>query len=308
MKAHSTPQPAFQNKALVGSLCALLATLIWSGNFVVARGLGDIIPPFTLATSRWSTATIFILPFAAASIWRERALLKTHIKHLVISALIGVTTFNTFIYTAAHTTDTLNLSLIATTTPAFVVLLSRFWLGEPITRAKLIGLIAAISGIVILVTRGQLDVLLTLDFHIGDIWMLTAALLWAFYSIHLKRRPAEISQLAYLGSTFTMGTLPLIPLSLIELAPLPPLNLTLPTISSILYIGIGASIISYFLWSKAVTTIGPTKSSFIYYCLPAFCGIEAYLILGEAITFAHGIGFILILSGILIATPPRFNR
>ncbi len=292
----------------IGYACALLATLIWSGNFIIARGLGDIVPPISLAALRWSTATFVLFPFAAPIIWRERHILRKHIPHLIVSALIGVTIFNTFIYTAAHTTDALNMTLIATTTPAFVVVLSRIFLGEPITRPRMIGLLAAVVGIVTLVTRGDYTVLRDMNFRVGDIWMLAAGFLWAAYSIHLKKKPQEINQYAYLGTTFFLGVLPLIPAALFEQAYYPTWALSPTAMGSILYIGIGASLISYILWTKAVTIVGPTTSSFIYYSLPAFCGIEAYLILGEAVTWAHAVGFVFIIGGILIATHPRFNR
>lgn len=292
----------------IGYMCALLATLIWSGNFIIARGLGDVVPPVTLAALRWATASLVLLPLAWRALWRERALLRTHMGHLVVSALIGVTIFNTLIYIAGHTTNALNMSLIATTTPAFVVVLARLFLGEPITVNRLVGLLAAVTGIVILVTRGDLAVLRTLDFHVGDIWMLAAAFLWAVYSIHLKKRPMEISQYAYLGSTFIMGLVPLIPAALIEQTMVPSWHLTPTAMGSVLYIGIGASLMAYALWTKAMSTIGPATASIIYYSLPAFCAIEAYFILDEAATTAHALGFVCILSGILVATHPRFNR
>jgi len=296
------------NASLIGSLCALVATLIWSGNFIVARGLGDIIPPVTLAAMRWSTGTIVLLPFAARIMWRERDLLRKHWKHLLISALLGVTTFNTIIYTAAHTTNAMNLTLIATTTPVFVIILSRIFLGEPITRNRAIGLVIAVTGIFTLVTRGDFAVLQEMDFRVGDIWMLLAGFIWAVYSILLRKKPAEINQYAYLGTTFLVGVLPLIAAAILEQTIAPQFELTPTVIGSVLYIGVGASLVSYILWTKAVTSVGPVTSSLIYYFLPAFCGIEAYLFLNEPVTWVHGAAFLLIVGGIVLATHPRFNR
>ncbi len=293
---------------VIGSLCALLATLIWSGNFIIARGLGDVVPPVTLAALRWSTATVAIMPFAAMVMWQQRHILKRHWKHLLISALLGVTTFNTLIYTAAHTTVALNLTLIATTTPVFIIILSRLFLGEPITRNRAIGLVLAVFGIVTLVTRGDFMMLRNMDFRVGDLWMLLAGFIWAVYSIIIKRKPTDVNQYAYLGTTFLIGVLPLIPAALIEQSITPQFNLTPTIMGSVLYIGIGASLISYILWTKAVTTVGPVVSSLIYYALPAFCGIEAYLFLNEPITLIHGAAFLLIVSGIVLATHPRFNK
>ena len=291
----------------IGSACALLATLIWSGNFIVARGLGDVIPPITLATLRWATATCALLPFAIGIMWRERTVLRTHWLHLSISAILGVTVFNTLIYTAAHTTAALNLTLIATTTPVFIIILSRIFLGEPITRSRAIGLVVAVAGIVTLVTRGDYGVLRDLAFSIGDLWMLLAGFIWAVYSIIIKKKPAEVNQYAYLGTTFLLGLIPLIPAAFIEQSFCPPWSMTPTIMGSVLYIGIGASLISYILWTKAVTAIGPVMASMIYYSLPAFSGIEAYLFLGEPVTWIHAAAFLLIFSGIILATHPRFN-
>lgn len=292
---------------LIGSLCALLATLIWSGNFIVARGLGDIIPPVTLAALRWSTATVVIMPFAAVTMWRQRALLRQHWRHITLSAFLGVTVFNTVIYTAAHTTAAMNMTLIATTTPVFIIILSRLFLGEPITRNRAVGLAVAVFGIVMLVTRGDFGVLRELDFRIGDVWMLLAGFIWAVYSIIIKKKPAEVAPYAYLGTTFLLGVLPLIPAAIIEQTLAPQLHFTPAVMGSVLYIGIGASLISYVLWTRAVTTVGPVVSSLIYYSLPLFSGLEAYLFLNEPITMVHGLAFLLIVSGIVLATHPRFQ-
>ena len=285
----------------------MLATLIWSGNFIVARGLGNVVPPITLSALRWSTATLVLLPFVLGVMWRQREILRRNMKHMLVSALLGITVFNTLIYISGHTTDALNMTLIATTTPAFVVILSRIFLGEPITRSRAMGLLAAVAGIVTLVTRGDYAVLRDMSFRIGDLWMLIAGFLWAVYSIIIKRKPEEISPYSYLGTTFLLGVVPLIPAAFLEQAFYPQWEMTPAIVGSVLYIGIGASIVSYFLWTRAVTIVGPVTSSFIYYALPAFSGIEAYFILGETATWAHGIAFILIFGGIVVATHPRFN-
>ncbi len=99
-----------------------------------------------------------------------------------------------------------------------------------------------------------------------------------------EKEACEINQYAYLGTTFLVGVLPLIAAALVEQSIAPQLDLTPTVIGSVLYIGVGASLVSYILWTKAVTTVGPVTSSLIYYSLPAFCGIEAYLFLGEPVT------------------------
>lgn len=287
---------------LAGYVCALLATVIWSGNFIIARGLSEALPPVTLAALRWGVACAALLPFTALRVWRARQIVRARFVHLAAVALVSVTVFNTMIYEAGRTTNALNLSLIAASTPVFIILLSRVFLGEAITRNRLIGLIAAVSGIVLLVTRGDLSVLLALTFREGDLWMLGAAILWAVYSIMIRRKPGDVDPLVFLSVTFALGFLPLIPAALLEQQHCAPWSLTPGIAGAVLYIGVGASLAAYFLWARAVAILGPSRPGMVYYSLPVFCAVEALLFLGESVTWAHGASFALILGGILVAT------
>jgi len=293
------------NNRLPGFACALLAVTIWSGNFILASGLADSIPPIALAALRWVCATVVFLPFAWKHLRRDRAAIRAHWFPILAAAVTGVTLFNTILYLSAHTTDTVNMALIASTTPVFVVILSRIFLGEPISRLRAAGLITAIAGMTVIATHGDLGTLLAMTFREGDLWMLLAGLLWAIYSILVKRKPPEISQYSYLAAIFMAGAIPLIPAAVIEQPFYPAWSLTPSIVGATLYIGIGASLIAFFLWNLAVTSIGPGTSSLFQYFMPVFSGIGAYLLLGQPITTAHICGFILIFSGVFLATRPR---
>ncbi|EGJ51901.1 DMT family transporter [Desulfocurvibacter africanus] len=285
-----------------GFLCALGATIIWSGNFIVARGLFDSVQPATLAFLRWGTAFAALLPLAAIPAWRERRVIRRHFIFLLITALLGVTLFNTLIYLAARSTSALNLALISTTSPMFMLLLARMFLGEAVTPARLAGMAAAVCGVALLVTRGELSRLASLQFAAGDLLMLSAAVLFAAYSILVRRKPRELGQASFLLSTFGLGVLCLAPWAAWEV-----LRSGLPSpephiIGAVLYIGLGASLAAFFLWNKAVAAIGPSRAGIIYYSLPAFSGLEAFLLLGEPVGWAHLASGLLILGGILVAT------
>ncbi len=286
----------------IGIVCAFGATAIWSGNFIVARGLAEAIPPASLAFLRWATALAALLPLAAPVAWRERQAIRQSLGYLLLTAILGVSLFNTVIYMAARTTSALNLSLISTTSPMFMLILARAFLGEAITPTRLAGLLAAASGVVLLVTRGDLSRLAGLEFAAGDLWMLLAALLFAAYSILVRRKPPYIGQAAFLLSTFGLGLACLTPWTALEFLRhgLPALSPAL--LGAVLYIGLGASLVSFFLWNKAVTIIGPSRAGIIYYSLPAFSGLEAYLLLGEPVGWAHLASGLLILGGIVVAT------
>lgn len=288
--------------ALIGSLAALGATVIWSGNFVIARGVSDAFPPVTLAFLRWTVACIALAPFALRAVIRDRALIRTHLRYLLTASLLGVTVFNTIIYIAGHHTTALNLALISTFIPAFILILSRIFLGEAFTGPKLAGLAAAVLGIVVLLTKGHPEILLSLKLNRGDLIMLGAALIFAAYSILIRKKPTDLGPATLLGASFSMGLIMLLPWMLFEQAAGPVMHITPQIVGSVLYIGMGASLVSYWLWNLALSSIGPAKAGFIYYSLPLFSGIEAALILGEPITWIHGASGALIIGGIFLAT------
>lgn len=291
-----------RNRQIIsGYLFAIGATAIWSGNFIIARGLNESIPPVSLAFWRWVVAVIVFLPFALKPLITEWDILRKNIFYLCITALLGITIFNTLIYFAGHTTTAINLSLISITFPVFIVILSRIFYGELITINKGVGIILVATGIVFLITKGTFSRLLNISFAIGDIWMLVAAIIFAVYSILLKRKPKQLSIWAFQLSTFILGLIFLFPFFIWEYITASPVEFDTKTVSSILYVGIFASLSAFVLWNKAVMTVGPSKAAMIYYTLPLFSGILAYLFLKEDITILHLYSALLIVSGILTA-------
>ena len=286
---------------LSGYLFAIGATALWSGNFIIARGLNESIPPVSLAFWRWVVAVIVFLPFALKPLIAQREVLKENIGYLAITALLGITTFNTLIYLAGHTTTALNLSLISITFPVFIVILSRLFFGEQITINKGLGIILVATGVVLLVTKGNLSSLSNLSFAIGDVWMLIAAIIFAVYSILIRHKPEGLSIWSFQLSTFILGLVFLLPFFLWEYTTSPTVEFDAKTVGSILYVGIFASLSAFILWNKAIMVIGPTKAGMIYYTLPLFSGALAYLILKEDISMVHLYSAILIITGILTA-------
>jgi drug/metabolite transporter (DMT)-like permease len=291
-----------QNRQIIlGYFFALGATAIWSGNFIIARGLNESIPPISLAFWRWVVAVAVFLPFALKPLIVEWDILKENIFYLSITSLLGITIFNTLIYFAGHTTTAINLSLISITFPVFIVILSRIFFRESITVNKGIGIVLIAAGVVLLITRGTPSRLLNISFAIGDVWMLVAALTFAIYSILLKRKPKKLSIWAFQLSTFILGLIFLFPFFILEYATVPPDEFDTKTVSSILYVGVFASLSAFVLWNKAIVIVGPSKAGMIYYTLPLFSGFLAYLFLKEDISIIHFYSVLLIVSGILTA-------
>jgi drug/metabolite transporter (DMT)-like permease len=217
------------------------------------------------------------------------------------AAITGVSLFNTFIYIGAHSTSAINLALIGNTvSPIASVLLAFVFLNEKISWLKIGGMILCCCGIVYLLTRGDARNLLSLKFSTGDGWMVLAALSFAVYNILARKKPVEISPVFFLAITFVAGTLMLLPFYLVESQQQPVvLNGHLSLI--ILYLGLGASVISFFCWNSAIRSIGAGRTALFGNLIPLFSSIEAIIFLHEPFTGIHLISMILITAGLLLA-------
>jgi drug/metabolite transporter (DMT)-like permease len=288
--------------SLRGALYALGATVIWSGNFIVARSLNQSIEPATLSLLRWGTAFLGLLPFVWRMAWAERESIRRSMPAIIPMAILGVTVFNALLYTAARTSPALNLSLIATSTPVFIILLARIFLREKLSARMVLGLLAALGGVLLLITNGDPSRLAGLEFSAGDLWMSLAAVLFAAYSIMVRRFTGGLNPHVFLLVLIGTGILFLLPWAGWELARSGAPAITPGMAGAILYVGLGASLASYSMWNSAVALIGPSLAGLIYYSLPLFSGVTAFLFLGEPMGLVHLASAGCILGGIVLAT------
>jgi len=285
----------------LGYLCAIGATIFWSGNFIVARELNQSVPPISLAFWRWLVAVIVLFPFAFRSLVTEWAILKKSLAYLSVTAFLGVTVFNTLLYFGGQTTTAINLSLISITSPIFIVIYARLFLSEALTLYKVTGIILVVAGVVWLITHGNPSSLLSLTFVIGDLWMLVGAIVFAIYSILIIKKPAQISIWAFQLSTFMLGLVFLLPFFVWEHLLVTQAIFDAGAIYSILYLGVFASLFAFVLWHQSILIIGVSKAGITYYTLPLFSGVLAWFLLDENIGMVHFTSGVLIVSGILMA-------
>lgn len=284
----------------LGYVYAVLATIFWSGNFIVARNLNELVDPVSLSFYRWIVAVVFLLPFAIKPLIKNLNIIKKHFIYLSIVSILGVSLFNTLLYMGAQTSPAMNLSLISITFPIFVLIISRIFLKEYITMNKIFGIFFVLIGVLLLITKANVDILLNISFTIGDIWVLIAAISFAIYSILIKYKPIQFGMLDFQLTSFVIGTLYLIPFFLWEYDLRIFDNNDYSNFFSILYVGIFASLFAFIFWNKAIILIGASKAGLIYYTLPIFTGFLAYIFLKEEITYIHIISILFIFIGIFI--------
>lgn len=298
--------PFKDNKTLYGATLAILATIIWSGNFVIARGVIHDIPPVTLSFYRWLTATLILLPFAGKYFFREWHLVWKQPLLFLIAAAFGISLFNTFVYVAGHHTTAVNMALIGTTSsPVMSVILARIFLKEKITPLRILGMAICIIGILLLLSKGHLENLRSLRFTEGDYWMLAAAFCFAVYNICARKRPAGMNSVNFLFTVFALGTLLLLPAYLLEYQRQGGIALSGSNVGAILYLGLGTSVICFLLWNIAIHQLGAGRTSLFGNLIPVFSSLEAVWLLGESVQWLHIISFGLVVLGLIIANTSR---
>lgn len=291
-----------QRNVYTGIGFAVLAVIIWSGNFIVARGVIHRIPPVSLAFYRWLIASLLIVPFAIRTFKREWPLAKRSMAYLFWVSLTGIALFNTFVYVGAHYTTAINLALIGTTSsPIFAIILARVFLKEKIGWLKMTGLILCVAGVIFLLSKGNLQNLVTFRFTPGDGWVLLAAFFFAVYNTLVRKKPAGISPVNYLFIAFSFGTLLLFPFYLWETFHIPPVRWDISLFLIILYLGVGTSVISYLCWNKAISKLGAGRTALFGNLIPVFSSIEATILLNEQFTKIHIVSMLLVFAGIIIA-------
>lgn len=294
---------AQRSSILVAWLGLALGNLCWAGNALIARAFADSIAPFTLAFWRWCLALLVLLPFIALPLWRHRATLRHAGWRLLVVSALGICGYNSFLYSAAHSTVALNITLVNTCLPLAAYIGAGLLLGEwPAARAWL-GMLVASVGLLLLLARGSWAALVGMSFNPGDLLMLVAVVDWALYTLLLRRWAGyftEVPGIVLLGAMILCGVPMLLPLYLIELAGGSRLELTPGNLAAIGYTVLFASLLAYFLWNRGVAVLGAARASMSNYLMPLFTAVLGWLLLGEGLQPYHWVGGALIFAGLLL--------
>ncbi|MEU5581352.1 DMT family transporter [Streptomyces huasconensis] len=278
-----------------GLALAALATVVWSGSFVTSRALHDSVPPIQHAFWRWIIAIAAVAPFAARETWRQRKVLRAHLRFLLLAALLGVTVYNTLVNQAGLTTTAGNMGMIMAASPVLMAVHERLG-GARLGARRVTGMLVACAGVLLLVGKGSL----AMDLAAGDLWIIAAALCFGSYSTLLRRKPAEVGGLPFLFSTFVLGALMLLPVFAVSYGVQGGFEPTVGTVSPLLYVGVVSSALAFFAWNKAVSIIGAARAGVVYYLQPVCVALLSFTLLGEAMGWLQVLCMGLILGGVVL--------
>lgn len=292
------------NRRLKAFAALLLAPMFFSTNVVFGRAATEI-APFTLAFIRWAATAAILALFCRASLPLMAGIWRRHWRLLIAEGFLGMFICGGLVYLALHSTTATNGTLIYTLPPVLILLVERVWRGRPLKAREMSGVIIAILGVAVIVTRGDAAALLRLEFNGGDLLFLLAAASWAVYSVILRSRAfAGLGTLALFTLVSFAGALTLLPAAAAEFAMGGAVPSTMRDWAIVAGIVVFSSLISFSLFQFGVKELGAPIAGIFMYLLPPFGTGFAVAFLDERFEPFHAAGIVVILAGIIIATFP----
>jgi drug/metabolite transporter (DMT)-like permease len=304
-QSESNPNPMrthpFARLANQPYLLLTLTMLFWSGNFILGRAVNADVPPVGLAFWRWTGGSLIIIGFAWPHLRRDWPTIRRAWRLITLLAFLGITVFNTLVYTGLHATTAINALLLQSTMPVVIVLMSFLLFRERVTGAQMGGIALSLAGVIAIIGQGSLDLLLSLSLNWGDLLIFIAVVCYAAYSAILRRRPA-MHPLSFLAITFIVGDIILAPVYVWENLAGNVMQFNQVTLLSVAYVAVFPSILAYLCFNRGVELAGANRAGLFFHLMPLFGSIMAILFLGERFQGFHALGILLILGGILLAT------
>ena len=278
--------------------------LFWAGNSIVGRATHDIMPPVALAFWRWTLALVFLLPFAWPHLKRDISKLKMSLSWVLLLGALGIGTFNTLLYTGLQTTTAVNGLLVQSMQPALILMLGAIIFGERVRLVQILGIALSITGALMIILRGDLTALVALEFNPGDLVIIAAVIVWSFYSVLLRKRPA-VHPLSFLAATFAVGVVVIFPVYVAEIASGRTIESRPESWLAISYVCLFPSLIAYLFFNRGVELLGSATAGLFLNIMPVIGALLAALLLAEPIYWFHFFGIVVIGIGIGIFSATR---
>ena len=284
-----------------------LPPLLWAGNAVVGRLASEWVSPMTLNLLRWSLALALLLPLAG-SVLKKNSPMWAHWRRFSMLGLLSVGGYNALLYLALNTSTPLNVTLVGSSTPVWMLLIGRYFFGVTISRRQGVGAALSILGVLVVLCRGQFELLLEVRLVAGDIYILLASFAWAYYSWMLARPTTEPASIRANWSAFLLAQ---VAFGLAWSALFASSEWVLgrghiqwswSLVAALIFIAVGPAVLAYRAWGAGVSQAGPAAAGFFSNLTPLFTALLSTAILGEAPHLFHVLAFGLIVSGIVVSS------
>jgi drug/metabolite transporter (DMT)-like permease len=273
-----------------------LATLFWAGNFVIGHAAMETMQPMQLTFWRWALAAAPLLVLAHLVERPDWRAVLRHWPMLLLLSCLGMSAYTLLLYSALGHTSALNASLVTAANPALIMVLAVILLRDRPGPLSWVGVALGLLGVLLVLTAGNLQRLLTFSIDTGELLILAAITVWAFYTIAARR--LSIPAITSTALQVAMATVVLIPFAAATGAGLPA---TPAEGWSLAYIALFPSLGSYLLWNLALKATTAANAGNYLNLIAVFTAVIT-LALGQPITVPQVLGGILVTSGVLLTS------
>ena len=280
----------------------IFAALSWSGNFIIGKFATLFeVPPLSLNFLRWVMVWLILIPFTIKEIIAKKNYIKENFLVIGLMGVLSISTFNSVVYFALNFTQVINAVLMLAAIPPVIIIFSSIMKIEKTNIFQISGLVISVLGILAIITKLDLNILLTLNFNKGDLFMVGAIIAWGIYSAYLRKRTFEVSLLALVHIICTFGLIFLLPLFILDMTQGKIIEMSSNFFYILAYVAIFPSIGSYYCWAGAVSIIGANRAGIFLSLIPLFSTLMAIFFYNEQFQFFHLIGAILIILGLFLS-------
>lgn len=291
------------SKRTQASLFLVLAVFFWAGNIICGSYLHASIPPSGLAFWRWITPVLFLTLINIRRLPNFFKMMKRYFFQFCLLSLFGVVLSSTLQYVGLDYASAIDAGIIVTLMPIFIALCAELILKERTSKLQKFGMFIAFLGAIILITQGSIVSVMHLHLNFGDLILVFAAFCWGIYSSLLKKfnLPCSSWDLVQATSIISLVVIFIVLISHGQTG----INATFKhldtsTVLVLLYMGFGASLMSYWAWNRGVELIGPSQAGTFLYLMPVFSAILAYIFLDEKLHLYHLAGTLVIFLGVFL--------
>ena len=288
------------------ALLMAVAPLMWAGNAVVGGLVRDQISPVTFNLLRWVLAGV-ILMVLAGWVLRPGSGLWAHWRRFAVLGLLGMGCYNSLQYLALQTSSPINVTLVASSSPLWVLAVGALFFGARVALPQLLGAALSMAGVGVVLSRGDWAQLVALRLVPGDLYVLLATALWAVYSWLLVRReePDAIRDdwagFVLAQVVFGLGWSALFAGAEWALADAH-VDWGWQLVAALVFVAVGPSVLAYRCWNIGLQRAGPAMAGFFSNLTPLFAALIWALWTGETPQLYHALAFLLIAGGIVVSS------
>ena len=282
-------------------LLLFVQPIFMASNIIVARGGVEYVPPVSLAFWRWLTVFIILMPFFFDEVIKKKIQFKKESFKLFFLGLMGCGICGAFPFIAGMSTTMANMGIIYTSSPIFIIVLSVFFFKDKINLSRIFGLFICLSGVLIIICKGDLSYLINFKFTSGDLWMLGAAVGWAVYSIFLINWKSSFSLMGRFTLIAFFGAISLFPFYLIEEFYFYNTVFNNNFLFWVLFAAISPGIIAFTLYTKVQKYVGASLAGFTLYIFSIYSAVYGIILFNEPLLSFHYYGAALVFIGVYLA-------